>query len=124
MTDRLDRIFDMREEFMSHLKNSVPGSHPDWPLDLSTKSSQQFCRDMGVRGVEEIFEAIQLLKNWKPHRQTEVPEFDREKFLEEIVDAFNYFFSLIILCGFTTEEFFETYCRKDDIIHARIKQGY
>ena len=71
-----------------------------------------------------MFEALGHLKNWKPHRQTEVPEFDREKFLEEMVDSFNYFFSLIILAGFTADEFYEMYHKKDKIIHERLKTGY
>tara|TARA_Y100000310_G_C20667989_1_gene808676 strand:+ start:1841 stop:2215 length:375 start_codon:yes stop_codon:yes gene_type:complete len=124
MTDRLTELFEMRERFMHALRAKIEEAHPAWPLDLGEKKSQQFCRDMAVRGVEEVFEAVQLLKNWKPHRQTEVPEFDREKFLEEMVDSFNYFFSLIILAGFTADEFYEMYHKKDKIIHERLKTGY
>ncbi len=71
-----------------------------------------------------MFEALQHLKNWKPHRTTEVKEFDKEEFLEEIVDAFNYFFSLLILVGFDDEDLFEAYKKKDAIIHDRIGSGY
>ncbi len=117
-------MFGMREDFMNMLKDSVPGSHPVWPLDLSSKTDQQFCRDMALRGVEEMFEALQHLKNWKPHRVTEVKEFDKEEFLEEVVDAFNYFFSLVILTGFTSEELYDAYLKKDKIIHERLKKGY
>jgi len=124
MKDRLEEMFNFRESFMEDLRDSVPGSHPDWPLDLSTKESQQFCRDMALRGVEEMFEALQHLKNWKPHRVTEVKEFNRDEFLEEVVDAFNYFFSLIILSGFTHEDLYSAYVKKDKIIRARLKDGY
>jgi dimeric dUTPase (all-alpha-NTP-PPase superfamily) len=71
-----------------------------------------------------MFEALGHLKNWKPHRTTEVKEFDREEFLEEVVDAFNYFFSLLIMTGVTSEELFEAYKKKDKIIHDRIRSGY
>ena len=122
--DKLDKMFSLREGFMNKLRDNVPGSHPEWPLDLCNKSDQQFCRDMALRGVEEMFEALQHLKNWKPHRITEVKEFDRDEFLEEVVDAFNYFFSLVILTGFTAEELFEAYLKKDHIIHRRLDSGY
>jgi hypothetical protein len=122
--DRLAEMFELRDTFMCELRDSVPDSHPEWPLDLSSKASQQFCRDMALRGVEEMFEALQHLKNWKPHRVTEVTEFNRDEFLEEVVDAFNYFFSLIILAGFTEEDFYEAYLKKDKIIRKRIKTGY
>ena len=124
MTDKLHSMFDLREEFMTRLKDNVPGSHPEWPLDLSKKSDQQFCRDMALRGVEEMFEALQHLKNWKPHRITEVREFDRDEFLEEVVDAFNYFFSLVILTGFTADDLYDAYLKKDSIIHERLENGY
>ena len=109
---------------MMRLKTRMPGSHPSWPLDISVKENQQVCRDIALRGVEEMFEALQHLKNWKPHRKTEVENFNRDEFLEEIVDAFNYFFSLIILTGFSSDDLYDAYLKKDEVIHKRLKSGY
>jgi len=117
-------MFDLRERFMLSLKEKFPDAYPAWPLDLSKKSDQQLCRDMALRGVEEMFEALQHLKNWKPHRQTEVSEFDHDAFLEEVVDAFNYFFSLIILSGSSADDLYNSYIKKDFIIHERLDKGY
>ena len=122
--DKLDHIFLRRQEFMKRLKLKKPNASPEWPVDLSDKDSQQHIRDMSLRGVEEMFEALQHLKNWKPHRTTEVKEFNKDEFLEEFVDAFNYFFSVLILTGITPDEFFDAYCKKDKIIHQRILDGY
>jgi hypothetical protein len=122
--DKLDEMFSLREDFMIRLREKIPESYPAWPLDLSDKVDQQFCRDMTLRGVEEMFEALQHLKNWKPHRKTEITEFDREEFLEEIVDAFNYFFSIVILTGYTSDDLHNAYIKKDKIIHRRINSGY
>ena len=122
--DRLEEIFEMRETFMKALEESKPGSYPTWPLDISTKKSQQVLRDTALKGIEEMFEALQHLKNWKPHRNTDMPEFDREEFLEEVVDAFNYFLSVLVLVGVTKDEFFESYVKKDKIIRRRIESGY
>ena len=71
-----------------------------------------------------MFEALGHLKNWKPHRDTDIPDVNKDEFLEEIVDSFNYFFSLIILCGVSQEEFFNAFNKKDRIIRDRIKNGY
>ena len=71
-----------------------------------------------------MFEALGHLKNWKPHRNTEVREFNQEEFLEEIVDAFNYFFSLLVLTGVSAEDLFDAYVKKDSIIHERLRSGY
>ena len=109
---------------MSALRKKKADEYPSWPIDVSNKQSQQHVRDMALRGVEEMFEALQHLKNWKPHRDTEIQEFKHEEFVEEIVDAFNYFFSVMVLMGIDAEEFFNAYVHKDEVIHRRLKTGY
>ena len=123
--DRLAEIFQLRESFMEEIQRaSGKDSMPSWPLDLSKKRDQQYVRDMALRGVEEMFEALQHLKNWKPHRKTEIVDFNRDDFLEEIVDAFNYFLSLLILTGFDDDDFIKAYRGKDQIIRDRLRDGY
>ena len=70
---KLKQMFDLRETFIRRMQKERPGSYPiPVPLeDLSSKKSQQVCRDLALRGVEEMFEALQHLKNWKPHKLTE-----------------------------------------------------
>ena len=122
--DKLNQIFSLRNSFMELIKDKFPDSYPEWPIDLSSKQAQATCRETALKGVEEMFEALGHLKNWKPHRQTDMPEIDREEFLEEIIDAFNYFFSLIILIGVDVEEFYGAFLKKDKIIRSRLKEGY
>ena len=122
--DKLHQIFSLRNSFMAMIKDKFPDSYPEWPVDLSSKQAQITCRETALKGVEEMFEALGHLKNWKPHRQTEMPEIDREEFLEEIVDAFNYFLSLIILIGVDVDEFYDAFLKKDEIIRSRLKEGY
>ena len=125
MDCNLEKMFELRNEFISEMRSARLGSYPELPLDLSKKKSQQFCRDLALRGVEEMFEALQHLKNWKPHRMTEFNEApDREEFLEEIVDALNYFFSLLIASRFNEEDLYESYVKKHKIIMNRLKEGY
>ena len=110
---------------MKAMQETIPGSYPPFPVDISEKSSQQVCRDLALKGVEEMFEALQHLKNWKPHRQTEIKEdLDREEFLEEVVDALNYFFAMLIVTGFSEKELFDAYIKKDGKIRDRLKEGY
>lgn len=122
--DRLADIFAMRLEFLNAMKLKIPAAQPDLPIDLSSKQGQQYCRDIALRGVEEMFEALQHLKNWKTHRQTDIPGFDREDFLEEVVDAFNYFFALLIAVDCDEDEFFDAFLKKDKIIHERLNNKY
>jgi hypothetical protein len=123
--DRLSQMFKKRESFMHLLRQKFPASYPvEWPVDLSNKDAQANVRDIALKGVEEMFEALQHLKNWKTHRETEVPEVDRGEFLEEVVDSFNYFFSLLILAGFNENDFFEMFEKKDNIIRERLSGKY
>ena len=122
--DRLSQIFQLRKEFISELKYTIPSAMPE-DINPTSKEGQQYLRDLALHGVEEMFEALQHLKNWKTHRQTDVGgNFNREEFLEEIVDAYNYFFALMINLGVTEDEFFEAFLKKHDIIIDRLKTGY
>ena len=123
--DNLTEIFELRKSFMTSLEEVKPGSYPPWPLDISSKKSQQVLRDTALKGIEEMFEALQHLKNWKTHRQTDLGDcFNREDFLEEMVDAFNYFFALMINLEVSDDEFYEAFLKKHDIIIDRLKTGY
>lgn len=122
--DRLEEIFRLREEFMQSIVDKLPGYYPEWPIDVSKKQSQTVLRDSVLRGVEEIFEALGHLKNSKPHRETEITQFEKEEFLEEIVDAYNYFFTTLVLLGISSDDFHKAYKRKHNIILDRLKEGY
>ena len=123
--DRLTEMFYLREAFMRALRDSKPGTYPDsWPIDMSLKSSQQLCRDLIRCGVEELFEATQHFRNAKAHRSTDVSEFDRQAFLEEVVDGLNYVLSPLVLMGFTADDLFAMYVQKDGIINERLVSGY
>jgi hypothetical protein len=93
--DKLESMFELREEFMQLLCERFVAYYPEWPIDVTKKESQILLRDVTLKGVEEMFEALQELKNAKSHRQTDVPHLNREAFLEEIVDAMKYFFTTL-----------------------------
>ncbi len=125
MTCKLDEQFAKRLSFINEMNRTRSGSYPDIPVDISKKEAQQFCRDLALKGVEEMFEALQHLKNWKPHRITEVnDEFNKDEFLEEIVDALNYFYSMLIVVGFNADDLHNAYLKKDKKIRHRLKTGY
>ena len=125
MADRLKEIFRARESFMNLIRKHHDEVYKEsWPLDISKKSSQKVLRETALKGVEEMFEALGNLKNWKSHRVHEIPEVDKEEFLEEIIDAFNYFYSLMILSGFNEDDFYKAFVKKDQIIRDRLSNKY
>lgn len=122
--DRLSRMLDLRERFMRDLAAARPAVLQKWPVDITSKEGQQAVRDTVLKGVEEMFEALAHLKNHKAHRLTEVKDFDQDAFLEEYVDAFNFFLAVPIMLGISADELFDAYLKKDNIINDRIKKGY
>lgn len=117
-------MLELRENFMRALAAARPAVLQKWPVDITSKAGQQSVRDTVLKGVEEMFEALAHLKNTKAHRLTEVKDFDQDAFLEEFVDAFNFFLAVPIMLGITPDELFEAYLKKDKIINDRIKDGY
>ena len=118
-------MFRKRLDFIMFMQKHRPGSYPNFPIDLKSKESQYACRDLALRGVEEMFEALAHLKNWKPHRVTEITDdIDKDAFLEEIVDAFNYFFSLLVITGFDEDDLYDAYVKKNKVIIDRVLNGY
>jgi predicted house-cleaning noncanonical NTP pyrophosphatase (MazG superfamily) len=74
--------------------------------------------------MEEMYEACVLLKNSKHHRATEVKEFDREMYLEELSDAMHYLIEIVIASGFSMSEFKKVFLEKGEKNKNRIKLGY
>ena len=121
--DKLEHIFELREVFMRAITEKYD-CYPEWPVDIRKKSDQQAMRDIALKGVEEMFEALQHLKNWKDHKLNGDESFDRSEFLEEVVDAFNYFVALLIMVGVDADELYDAYTKKDIKIHNRLSNGY
>jgi len=124
MSDQLKRMFELRIEFMQAIKHKYPNSYPEWPVDVSKKRSQRALRETALKGVEEMFEALQHLKNWKPHKKYGESNFDRQEFLEEMVDAFNYFFAMLVMLGVDADEFMQAFEAKNKKIHDRLLGKY
>ena len=119
--DTLAKVFDLREEFMREIIERVPDAYPPWPVDFSQKKNQQALRETAFRSIEELFEALLHLKNWKTHREG-TTQFDRAEFLEEMIDAFNYYLAILVMAGVDSHEFMMAFKRKHVIIMERLIQ--
>ncbi len=120
--DRLSKMWDQQEAFMRLLQEKR--DFPEFPVDLSDKQGQRHCKQIAFDAMEELFEAVQTLKNSKAHRATNVKEFDRDHYVEEIVDAIHYVIELALVSGISAEEMYEAYMAKGGVNDARIRNGY
>ncbi len=136
--DKLDRIFSGQRELMigykpiaeQHyskiFKQSVQFSDDVFKggeANIHTKEGNYLIRDMFNACVQEIGEAIQVLKNWKAWKQTEMPS-DSEHFKEEVIDAFHFFVEGCILAGITPDDLHDLYFKKNEVNHFRQDSNY
>ena len=115
-------IWDDQLEFMRLLQQFR--DFPHFPVDLSSKPGQRILKEIMQDAAGEVFEALAHLKNAKLHRATDVPEFDRSAFVEELVDAIKLLIEVAILSGVSLTELCAVYSNKTEKNKKRIKEGY
>jgi len=120
--DKLQEMWSQQEKFMRLLQSRR--NFPEFPVDVTTKTGQKFLKGITHECMHELFEANLLLKNSKDHRATDVSEFNREDYVEELVDALHYFFEIAISSGVSMEELHAAYVKKGQINIDRIENGY
>lgn len=121
MADKLDKVFAFQREFMDMLVEH--DKFPEYPVDLSTKPGQRFFKETAFNMIEELMEASFTLKN-RMHKLSDDTEVDMPHFREELGDAFAYFIELVILAGMTPQDLYDEYCRKNQIVRDRLRNGY
>lgn len=115
-------MWEQQREFMDLLRKER--NFPDFPVDITSKSGQQFLDGIAFHLMKEMFEFGLHLKNAKQHRLTEIRDVDREACKEELCDVLHLFFEICIGAGFSMDEIYAMYMAKGEINVRRITQGY
>jgi hypothetical protein len=118
-SDMLIEMFARQEGFMAMLK--ADDRLPAWPMDLSSKENQRKLQGFLWDAVREIAEAGQNLRN-RVHRVQE-DTFDREAFLEEMVDAWSFQMESLMLAGFSADELYEAFLKKNEKVREGLITG-
>lgn len=119
--DRWAWTFEIQAGYMRLLRDC--GKLPDWPIDATSKEGQAIIQDNVFKCEHELHEACNELKN-KAHRLTDVKEFDREHFVEELADAHAFFLEVCIFAGVGPDELFEKIEWKNNVVRRRLEEGY
>lgn len=117
--DKLDEIFSDQREFCSQIDKQ----YFDKPFNCFNfvKDDFNLYYDLNC-AIEELIEAIRELntKKWKQTRKN----VDREKVLEEIVDATKFLNQAILRLGYNANDFYELHKKKSQVNRDRQKNGY
>jgi len=122
MMDKLQEMWEQQKKFMELLQERR--DFTKFPVDMTSKSGQKLLKGITHECMHELFEANQMLKNSKDHRVTDIKDFDREGYAEELADALHYFFEIAILSGISMDELVEAYIKKGLKNIRRIENGY
>ena len=120
--DQFQQMWTQQEDFVKLLQEKR--NFPSHPVDVTTKQGQQLLESIAFNAMKEMFEAVQLLKNSKHHRSTDIPDFDMESFKEELSDVLHYFIEIAILSGISSNDLFEAFMKKGELNEKRINSGY
>lgn len=136
--DKLDRIFSAQKDLMIKykpiaelhhskiFKSDVKYNDDVWSggeHNLHTREGNSVIKEMIQAAMQELAEAVQVLKNWKPWKQTEVPT-DSEHWKEEMVDCLHFYVEALLLAGVTSDELYELYFKKKEVNDFRIESKY
>lgn len=120
--DILSTMFAQQRKHMqaySELGHTIE-SHLEGQLD--NRTTQAAIREFAGYTVEELYEAINHLKN-KPWKRSDQPT-DVEAFKEELADMWHFLIELHIIAGIEPLDVFRSYFRKTFVNVHRQQTGY
>lgn len=118
--DKLDSMFEFQNTLQKRLGT--------WAQIKNPQLQQEFTNQMIIALGEEVFEIARktAYKNpdYVPFGWKKTQQIDRPMILEECVDLFHFLMNVCLNYGFTAEDFYECYLKKNGINHLRQDHGY
>lgn len=120
--DILETMFAQQLRHMQAYSEIGHTTQPEHWGNLDSRITQASIREFASYTVEELYEAINYLKN-KPWKQSDKPT-DINAFREELADMWHFLIELHIIAGLSPLDIFKEYFRKAFINTGRIQAGY
>jgi NTP pyrophosphatase (non-canonical NTP hydrolase) len=114
--DKLEAMFELNEKYLKML-----GEPLTVPLD--TAEGQEKLRKLFWYMIEELFEAVNALKNDREWVRTEY-ELDLWRMYDEIADALGFFITICRYLKLDPDKLFEIFLRKWKVNVFRINSEY
>lgn len=117
ISDKLELLFAMQEMFGSKFNNFKEISK-----DYKTRQTKtlEFLGHLDEELIEMRRE-LPIRKHWSAKKDN-MPEWD--KVLDEFVDALHFYLSIALINGWTADDIFNAYCKKNNINFQRQKENY
>lgn len=120
--DMLATMFAQQRKHMQAYSELGHTIEPHLEGKLDNRTTQAALREFAGYTVEELYEAINNLKN-KPWKRSDT-ETDVDAFREELADAWHFFIEFHIIAGIDPIDIFREYFRKTFVNVHRQQNGY
>ena len=89
---------------------------------MTLEQKEEYTKDKVLALLDETHEVLREI-NWKSWKKTK-KEIDQKKLLTELSDALHFYINLCLVWGFTAEDVYAAYLKKDKENYKRIKRAY
>lgn len=110
----MDSMLDMQ-------RNLQIDSYGVDPLELKGEELMDWVRWNTLALEDELHEALGET-GWKPWATSN--HIDKEAFFHEMIDAWHFFMNLMLITGYSAQDFYRAYCEKHNLNAIRQKNGY
>jgi NTP pyrophosphatase (non-canonical NTP hydrolase) len=114
--DKLEAMFHLNEHLLKKLGEPLE-------INVDTREGQEKLRKLFWYMIEELFEAVNALKNDREWVRTEY-EIDRWRIYDEIADALGFFITICRYLGLDPMKLYEIYLRKFKVNMFRVESKY
>jgi dimeric dUTPase (all-alpha-NTP-PPase superfamily) len=111
--DKLEHLFELQKTLQKRIEkiDKLPAVMPE-------KIPMQVTALIGEIG--EILEEFQAWKAWRKNP----PDYDREKLLLEVVDAYHFIINIALYLGFDADDIYDSFTKKNKVNHNRQDDNY
>jgi NTP pyrophosphatase (non-canonical NTP hydrolase) len=114
--DKLEAMFELNKKYLEMLQEPLS-------IPLDSRNGQEKLRKLFWYMVEELFEAINALKNDRDWVKTEY-ELDLWRVYDEIADALGFFITICRYLKLDPDKLYEIYLRKWKVNVFRVNSQY
>ncbi|TDA41321.1 MAG: hypothetical protein DSO07_05245 [Thermoproteota archaeon] len=114
--DKLEAMFELNKRYLESLKEPLS-------IPLDSKAGQEKLRKLFWYMIEELFEAVNALKNDRDWVRTEY-ELDLWRIYDEIADALGFFITICRYLNLDPNKLYEIYLRKWKVNLFRVNSQY
>lgn len=111
---RLEEMMNKQKELQERLGYDIDN------MRLSDKTS--FVKEFSIHATQEMHEMLYEMPFFKPWQEYDSTNLIKAK--EEFIDMWHFILNIALGLGFTAEEIYEEYCKKNIINHKRQDNGY